>query len=76
MKPEVDWQSGDPLSTANLLNEKDITVFTGRDSKFYLWGNRLTNHKFFNQERIRYVVGESIELAHLDYVDRNITKPM
>ncbi|WGV98820.1 hypothetical protein QF117_10670 [Vibrio sp. YMD68] len=73
--PEVDWISGDPLSTANLYNEKDVTVFNARDGKHFLWGNRLTNHKFFNQERIRFVVGESIELAHLDYVDRNITKP-
>lgn len=72
--PDIDWISGDTLSTANLFSEKDITVFTARDSKFYLWGNRLTDHKFLCQQRVRYVVGESIEMAHQDYVDRNITK--
>lgn len=75
MKNPVDHQIGSTTSTANILNSKNVTVIVQQKGGFYLYGNRLTGPKsmVLPHQRIRYIVGMSIQEAHQDLVDRNVT---
>lgn len=75
MKQPVDHQIGSTTSTANLLNSKNVTCIVQQKGGFYLYGNRLTGPKsmVLPHQRIRYIVGLSIQEAHQDLVDRNVT---
>ncbi|AWH15330.1 putative tail sheath protein [Aeromonas phage 14AhydR10PP] len=75
MKNPVDHQIGSTTSTANILNSKNVTCIVQQKGGFYLYGNRLTGPKsmVLPHQRIRYIVGLSIQEAHQDLVDRNVT---
>lgn len=75
MKQPVDHQIGSTTSTANVLNSKNVTCIVQQKGGFYLYGNRLTGPKsmVLPHQRIRYIVGLSIQEAHQDLVDRNVT---
>ncbi|MGL4508254.1 MAG: phage tail sheath C-terminal domain-containing protein [Aeromonas sobria] len=75
MKVPVDHQIGSTTSTANILNSKQVTCIVQQKGGFYLYGNRLTGPKnmVLPHQRIRYIVGMSIQEAHQDLVDRNMT---
>ncbi|QIZ02632.1 tail sheath protein [Aeromonas phage AhyVDH1] len=75
MKNPVDHQIGSTTSTANIMNSKNVTVIVQQKGGFYLYGNRLTGPKsmVLPHQRIRYIVGLSIQEAHQDLVDRNVT---
>ncbi len=75
MKQPVDHQIGSTTSTANILNSKNVTCIVQQKGGFYLYGNRLTGPKsmMLPHQRIRYIVGMSIQEAHQDLVDRNVT---
>lgn len=75
MKNPVDHQIGSTTSTANILNSKNVSVIVQQKGGFYLYGNRLTGPKsmVLPHQRIRYIVGLSIQEAHQDLVDRNVT---
>ncbi|MGL5285895.1 MAG: phage tail sheath C-terminal domain-containing protein [Aeromonas sp.] len=75
MKNPVDHQIGSKTSTANLLNSKNVTCIVQQNGGFYLYGNRLTGTKstLLPHQRIRYIVGLSIQQAHQELVDRNVT---
>lgn len=75
MKHPVDHQIGSTTSTANILNSKNVCVIVQQKGGFYFYGNRLTGPKsmVIPHQRIRYIVGLSIQEAHQDLVDRNVT---
>lgn len=76
---EIEYQTGDTNSQANLLNEQEIAVITRiEETGFRLWGNRTTSAdpkwSFLSRVRIADMVNESILRNHLWAVDRSITK--
>lgn len=75
MKAPVDHAIGSTTSTANYLNSKNVTVIVQQNGGHYLYGNRLTGPKsmMIQHQRIRYIVGLSIQQAHQELVDRNVT---
>lgn len=75
MKNPVDHAIGSTTSTANLLNSKNVCCIVQQKGGFYFYGNRLTGPKsmVIPHQRIRYIVGLSIQEAHQDLVDRNVT---
>lgn len=75
MKRPVDHAIGSTTSTANLLSEKQVCCVVRQDGGFYWWGNKLTGPKkmLIPHQRIRWIVGLSIQQAHQSLLDRNIT---
>lgn len=75
MKNPVDHAIGSSTSTANIMNSKQVTVIVQQKGGYYLYGNRLTGPKsmMLPHQRIRFIVGLSIQQAHQELVDRNIT---
>ncbi|MGL5589076.1 MAG: hypothetical protein ACRDDI_13565 [Aeromonas veronii] len=75
MKNPVDHAIGSTTSTANLLNSKNVCCIVQQKGGFYFYGNRLTGPKsmVIPHQRIRYIVGLSIQEAHQDALDRNVT---
>lgn len=75
MKDPVDHAIGSTTSTANFLNSKQVTCIVQQKGAFYLYGNKLTGPKamLLPHLRIRYIVGMSIQEAHQDALDRNVT---
>lgn len=73
----VDFVLGDPNSRANFLNENEVATIIHEDG-YRLWGNRTCSSDpkwaFLSVRRIGDMVNESLLLAHLWAVDRNITK--
>jgi phage tail sheath protein FI len=70
----IDHAMGSKTSKANLYNMANVTVAVNQQGGWYLWGNRLTNGNALPQQRIRYIVGDSILYAHQEMLDRNVTK--
>lgn len=74
---DIDYMSsgdGKMSCLANQLNAQNITTIVPQDGGFNLWGNRLANGTMLAHQRIRYIVGDSINKAYQSYVDRNITR--
>jgi len=73
----VDFALGDTTARANLLNEQEVATIIHEDG-YRLWGNRTCSadpkFAFLNVTRVNDMINESILLAHLWAVDRNITK--
>lgn len=73
----VAWAFNDPDTQANYLNENHVTTIIHEDGH-RLWGNRTTatdqRWMFFSVRRTADMINESLLLAHLWAVDRNITK--
>lgn len=75
MEKPVDHAIGSKESTANQLNASQVCCIVQQNGGHYFYGNRLTGPKkmVIPHQRIRYVVGLSIQQAHQDLVDRNVT---
>lgn len=75
MKNPVDHAIGSKTSTANFLNSKQVNVVVQQKGGFYLYGSRLTGPKqmLLPHQRVRYIVGLSIQEANQELVDRNVT---
>ncbi|MGL4755661.1 MAG: phage tail sheath C-terminal domain-containing protein [Aeromonadaceae bacterium] len=75
MKNPVDFAIGSTTCMANVMNSKAVTVVIQSKGGFYLYGNRLTGPKsmMIQHQRVRFIVGLSIQEAHQDLVDRNVT---
>lgn len=73
----VDFVLGDPNSRANFLNENEVATIIHEDG-YRLWGNRTCSSDpkwaFLSVRRTADMINESLLLAHLWAVDRNITK--
>ena len=73
----VDFTMGDPNCRANALNEKNIATIINEDG-FRLWGNRTASSDpkwaFLSVRRTADMINESLLLAHLWAVDRNLNK--
>lgn len=72
--PYVSSGPGAKSCLANQLNSNNIVTIVNKKGGWHLWGNRLTNGVMLPHQRIRYIVGDSINEAHQDAVDRNVTK--
>lgn len=75
MEKPVDHAIGSTTSTANILNSKQVCCIVQQNGGHYFYGNRLTGPKnmVIPHQRIRYIVGMSIQQAHQELVDRNVT---
>ncbi|MGL5286162.1 MAG: phage tail sheath C-terminal domain-containing protein [Aeromonas sp.] len=75
MKQPVDFAVGSSTCMANVMNGKNVTVIIQTKGGHYLYGNRLTGPKsmMLPHQRVRYIVGLSIQQAHQELVDRNVT---
>ncbi|ROS05706.1 hypothetical protein EDC56_1255 [Sinobacterium caligoides] len=73
----VSWSLSDPVSDANMMNEKGLATFI-KASGIRLWGNRTNaadpKWMFLAHRRIADIVNESIKQSHLWAVDKNISK--
>lgn len=73
----VEFAFGDPNARANYLNEHQVATIIQQDG-YRLWGNRACSSDpkwaFLSVRRVADMVNESLLLAHLWAVDRNITK--
>jgi hypothetical protein len=73
----VDFTLGDANCRANALNEKKVATIIN-EGGYLLWGNRTasTDPKwmFLSVRRTADMINESLLLAHMWAVDRNITK--
>jgi len=73
----VDFALGDSNARANLLNEQEVATII-HENGYRLWGNRTCSadpkFAFLSVTRTNDMINESILLAHLWAVDRNITK--
>lgn len=69
----VDFSLSDTESTANYLNSRFV-ITAVREQGFRLWGNRLSDGGFMVTRRVADLIEDSIALAHIYAVDRNITK--
>jgi len=70
---DVDYVRGSKTCLANVLSANDICTLINKDGGTYFWGNRLANGTLIPHQRVRYLVGDSILLAHEEYVDENLT---
>lgn len=75
MEKPVDHAIGSTTSTANMLNASQVCCIVQQKGGFYFYGNRLTGPKkmMIPHQRIRFIVGVSIQEAHQDLLDRNAT---
>ncbi len=73
----VDFALGDTNARANYLNENEVATIIRQDG-YRLWGNRTCSSDpkwaFLNVRRTADMINESIQVAHMWAVDRNITK--
>lgn len=73
----VVWTFNDPDTQANYLNENQVATII-QETGHRLWGNRTTSMDprwgFFSVRRIADMINESLIVAHMWAVDRNITK--
>lgn len=72
--PYVSNGPGAKSCLANQLNSNNIVTIVNKNGGWNLWGNRLTSGVMLPHQRIRYIVGDSINEAHQDAVDCNVTK--
>lgn len=73
----VDFSLGDPLSSANQLNEGNVATIIHQGG-YRLWGNRSLSSDpkwvFVSVRRTADLINDALQRAHLWAVDRNITK--
>ena len=73
----VDFAIGDANSRANYLNEHEVATIIQHEG-YRLWGNRSCSNDpktaFLKRRRIADMISESIQLAHMWAVDRNIDR--
>ncbi len=74
----VEFSLGDPSTRSNYLNGNQVSCIINEQG-YRTWGNRTTTssdtrYAFLNVQVVDDMVAESIMLAHLWAVDRNITK--
>lgn len=70
---DVDYYRGSKTCLANVLSGNDICTVINKKGGPVFWGNRLADGTLIPHQRLRYIIGDSITLAHEDYVDRNLT---
>ncbi|MEO0443578.1 MAG: phage tail sheath C-terminal domain-containing protein [Pseudomonadota bacterium] len=70
---EVDYVRGSETCMADVLSKNDICTVINKDGGSYFWGNRLSNGVLIPHQRLRYLIGDSIVVAHEEYLDRNLT---
>jgi phage tail sheath protein FI len=73
----IDFALGDRLSSANILNEKDVATIISNNG-YRLWGNHSCSSDpkwmFISVRRTADIINDSLLRAHLWAVDHNITK--
>lgn len=73
----VDFELGETSSTANILNEGNVTTII-RQNGFRLWGNRVPaadpRYQFLSVRRTADIIQDSLKRAHMWAVDRAISK--
>ena len=73
----VDFAIGDATARANYLNENEVATIIQHEG-YRLWGNRSCSNDpkraFLKRRRIADMISESIQLAHMWAVDRNIDR--
>jgi phage tail sheath protein FI len=73
----IDFSFGDANCSANLLNEQNVATIIHQNG-YRLWGNRTCSSDqrwaFLSVRRTADIINDSILLAHLWAVDRNITR--
>ena len=73
----VEFTLGDANSRANYLNENEVATIIQFEG-FRLWGNRSCSSDpktaFLKRRRIADMISESIQIAHMWAVDRNIDR--
>ena len=73
----VDFSLGDANARANYLNENEVATIIQHEG-YRLWGNRSCANDpkmaFLKRRRIADMISESIQLAHMWAVDRNIDR--
>lgn len=73
----VDFSLGDENARANILNANEVTTII-RKTGYRLWGNRTCSvdpkWAFLSVRRTADMINESLLVAHLWAVDRNITR--
>ncbi|MCU7933737.1 MAG: phage tail sheath subtilisin-like domain-containing protein [Candidatus Thiodiazotropha sp. (ex Dulcina madagascariensis)] len=73
----VDFSLGDVNARANYLNENEVATIIRKDG-YRLWGNRTCSADpkwaFLNVRRTADMINESLQVAHMWAVDRNISK--
>lgn len=79
LKTPVSWGLSDSTSDANLLNKDGVTTIIRESGSFRIWGNRTTAafndpFSFTNVRRISSSIADSIEIAHLWAVSKNLGK--
>lgn len=73
----VEFSIGDATSRANYLNENEVATIIQHEG-YRLWGNRSCSNDpkmaFLKRRRIADMISESIQVAHMWAVDRNIDR--
>ncbi|MCG7868186.1 MAG: phage tail sheath subtilisin-like domain-containing protein [Candidatus Thiodiazotropha taylori] len=73
----IDFSLGDVNARANHLNENEVATIIHKDG-YRLWGNRTCSSDpkwaFLSVRRTADMINESLQVAHMWAVDRNITK--
>ncbi len=71
----IDYTAGSPTCLANVYNSENMTVYASMKGGTKLWGQRLSNGKSIQKERVRLLIADTIREETQDIIDGNITIP-
>ena len=71
----VEWALDSRTTTANVLNQGNVTTFIRRGNAVRCWGNRLSDGEFITTRRADEIIGDQVADAVLDYLDRRVDLP-
>lgn len=70
----IDYTAGSSTCLANVYNSENMTVFAAMRGGCRLWGQKLSNGKSIQKERVRLLIADSMREGTQDVIDGNITK--
>lgn len=71
----IDYTPGSVTCLANVYNSENMAVFASMKGGTKLWGQRLSDGKSIQKERVRLLIADSIREETQDIIDGNITAP-
>ena len=71
----IEWVIGSRTTSANVLNQGNVTTAVRRGNNVYLWGNRLSDGAFISTRRAEEIISDEVAGAVLDYLDRRVDLP-
>lgn len=71
----IDYTPGSGTCLANVYNSENMTVYASMKGGTKLWGQRLSNGKSIQKERVRLLIADTIREETQDIIDGNITAP-